>query len=594
MTRDNARPVLGREKSALGETNLVWPFSGGDVGDIGRNGTFVHEAIPRAGPDDVIARVDTVCICSSDVKIIRMGADHPLFNGRDLAVSPVVLGHELSVTVTDVGANWARRYRRGQRLGVQPAIFRDGERLTVGIDLPGGFSRYIRLDRTLLGASGAPYVFDVPENISAATIALLEPYSCVEAAYRPNSRTSLQPDGRLLIMGGPGGEDVSLRLDVRLSEAMLVDAPLALERWAREHAANVAMARALPDGQELFDDIILVGQLSRETIEKAFALLRRDGLLALIAAQETREMVAADAARIHYHGLAVVGAPGPVADDAFDASRNRFDLKPGGTALILGAGGAMGRMHVHRALEHGERPRRNHRNLPQGSPPRGAAGGISGLWRGGADANSSSSRMTDLEPELRRRFPAGVDDAVVVAPSIPAIERAATLLAAGGMLVLFAGVSFGQPCRLPLYRVATDGIRITGSTGSTVEDQLSVLRSVTGGTLDLTQNLEAVAGFDAVPDALKAVTEGRVNGKVAIYPGVLGLPLTPITALKSASATAMRGGRLKMRRQSRAGRETRTIRGDLDDALYHRHRHRNDGHQGRNIQRGRRSRRNGV
>jgi len=86
-----------------------------------------------------------------------------------------------------------------------------------------------------------------------------------------------------------------------------------------------------------------------------------------------------------------------------------------------------------------------------------------------------------------------------------------------------------------LYRVATDGIRITGSTGSTVEDQLSVLKSVMEGTLDPTQNLEAVAGFDAVPDALKAVTEGRVNGKVAIYPGVLGLPLTPIAALKQAS-----------------------------------------------------------
>ncbi len=57
------------------------------------------------------------------------------------------------------------------------------------------------------------------------------------------------------------------------------------------------------------------------------------------------------------------------------------------------------------------------------------------------------------------------------------------------------------------------------------------------GTLDPTQNLEAVAGFDAIPDALKAVTEGRVNGKVAVYPGVLGLPLTPIAALKRAGIT---------------------------------------------------------
>jgi D-arabinose 1-dehydrogenase-like Zn-dependent alcohol dehydrogenase len=535
MTKDTARPASDRGDSASMEVNLVWPFAGGDVGDLGRDGTFVRESVPQAGPDDVVARVDTVCICSSDVKIIRMGSDHPLFTERDLAVSPVVLGHELSVTVTDVGANWAGRYRSGQRLGVQPAIFRDGERLTVGIDLPGGFSRYIRLDRTLLGANGAPYVFEVPEDISAATIALLEPYSCVEAAYRPNSRTSLLPGGRVLVIGGPGGDDVSLGVEVGVSEAVLVDAPPALERWARDHAESVATARTLLEGQDLFDDVILAGRHPSETLERAFGLLRRDGLLALVAAQQSRETVVIDAARIHYHGLGLVGAPGPLADIAYDAERNRFDLKPGGSALILGAGGAMGRMHVHRAIGMADGPRTIIATSRKGSRLQALREDFGALAaRRGCELVVVEDE--DLADELRRRFPEGVDDAVVVAPSIAAIERAASFVAYGGMLVLFAGVSFGQPCRLPLYRVSTAGIRITGSTGSTVEDQLSVLKNVMEGTLDPTRNLEAVAGFDAVPAALKAVTEGRVNGKVAIYPGVLGLPLTPIAALKQTSA----------------------------------------------------------
>jgi D-arabinose 1-dehydrogenase-like Zn-dependent alcohol dehydrogenase len=321
-----------------------------------------------------------------------------------------------------------------------------------------------------------------------------------------------------------------------VSEAVLIDAPQALEQWARDHAESIATARTLPDGQDLFDDVILAGRHPSESVEQAFRLLRRNGLLTLVAGQKSRESVVTDAARIHYHGLGLVGAPGPLADVAYGAERNRFDLKPGGSALILGAGGAMGRMHVHRALGMADGPRTIIATSRRG--PR-----LEALLRDfGTLATRRGCELVvvgddGLGDVLRRRFPEGVDDAVVVAPSIAAIERAADVLAPGGLLVLFAGVSFGQPCRLPLYRVATDGVRITGSTGSTVDDQLSVLRSVMAGTLDPTHNLEAVAGFDAVPDALKAVTEGRVNGKVAIYPGVLGLPLTPIAAFRQASVT---------------------------------------------------------
>jgi hypothetical protein len=95
---------------------------------------------------------------------------------------------------------------------------------------------------------------------------------------------------------------------------------------------------------------------------------------------------------------------------------------------------------------------------------------------------------------------------------------------------------FGKPCRLPLGRIATDGARFTGSTGSTVADQLAVLDRVMDGTLDLSGNLQAVGGLAALPDALEAVTEGRVSGKIAIYPGRIDLPLTPIGALEPVDA----------------------------------------------------------
>ncbi|WP_309085658.1 alcohol dehydrogenase catalytic domain-containing protein [Chelativorans sp.] len=508
--------------------SLSWPFEGGDVGDIGREGRFVTATLGAAGPDELIARVDAVCICSSDIKIIRMGSSHALFRERDLSESPVVLGHELAVTLVDVGANWRHRYRPGQRLGLQPAVLAGSERLTVGVDLPGGLSQFIKLDPTLLDGERKPYLFDVPPDLSAAEVAMLEPYACVEAAFRPNSRVGLKEGGRLLIWGAPDASHHTLSAEVFPAEAVLIDAPPALESWARAHTRQVTVWQGEPAGDEAFDDIVLCGRHEPARIAAALRMLRKGGLLAMVAADPNPLPVDVDIARIHYHEIAVVGARGPEVDEAFGPARNRFEVKPGGTMLILGAGGAMGRIHTHRALELKDGPKRVIATSRKGSR-------LEALRRDFAPMAKAHGRelvvLEDAELEAALSGLGEVDDAVVVAPSVAAVERAAAMLAPGGMLVVFAGVAMGEPCRLPLSRIVSDGLRITGSTGSTVSDQLGVLERVKRGELDLTENLEAVAGFDAVPAALKAVMEGRFSGKVAIYPGILGLPLTPVSAL---------------------------------------------------------------
>lgn len=512
-------------------SNLSWPFSGGDVSDIGEQGRFVSAPLAPAGPDELIARVDCVCICSSDIKIIRMGSAHALFRNRDLAAAPMVLGHELAVTLVEVGENWHGRYRPGQRIGLQPAVFVDGQRRTIGFDLPGGLSQYIRLDPTLLDGDLEPYLFDAPAGVSAAAIALLEPYACVEAAFRPNSRTGLKPGGRVLIVGGEDAADFTLSAEAAHAEAVLVDAPPALEDWARARAGAVTAAAQMPEGAEQFDDIILCGRHDAATIAAAIALLRKGGLLVLAAREPDPEPVDVDVARIHYHEVGIVGTRGPRVDDAFGPERNRFEVKRGGTTLVLGAGGAMGRIHTHRALELDGGPARLIVTSRKGDRLDGLRRDFSGLAEAhGRDFHvlEDATALADLEA----LSPGGVDDAVVVAPDVSAIERSAAALAPGGMLVIFAGIPLGQTCRLPLSRIVTDGLRITGSTGCTVADQLGVLERLLRGELDPTENLEAVAGFESVPEAFAAVMQGRVNGKVAIYPGIVGLTLTRVETLR--------------------------------------------------------------
>ena len=61
-----------------------------------------------------------------------------------------------------------------------------------------------------------------------------------------------------------------------------------------------------------------------------------------------------------------------------------------------------------------------------------------------------------------------------------------------------------------------------------------MLDHVLAGRLDLANNLEAVSGFRHLPEALEAVSSGRVSGKIAIYPFVDDLPMTPVSRLVAA------------------------------------------------------------
>ncbi|MFT4129317.1 alcohol dehydrogenase catalytic domain-containing protein [Labrys sp. (in: a-proteobacteria)] len=519
--------------SGLPALNRSWPFAGGGIRDIGMDGRYVDEPQAPAGPDEVIARIDAVCICSSDIKIIRMGKAHPLFADRDLADSPAVLGHEMALTIVDAGANWRDRFRPGDRLGLQPAIMVEGRRRTVGMDLPGAFAEYIRLDARVLAGEG-PYVFPVPADVSAATIAMLEPYACVEAAYRPNCRTSLKSGGRLLVVEAVPGT----RFDRPApdGEVVLVGAGEAARAWAGG-AASVAWHESLDAfaaseaGQASYDDIILAGRLDAEATARLANCLAKGGLMVLVGSELGHESVILDAARIHYHELSFLGSPGPSLSEAFLPARTRFELRAGGIALVLGAGGAMGRIHTHRALELKDGPATVIATSRKGARLKALEDDFAPLAR---QHGKTLVVIEDGEVEacVARLAPEGCDDVVVVAPEVAVIERGARLMRADGMLVLFAGMPFGQPCALPLGLVSSANARITGSTGCTVADQLAVLDRVVEGSLELSGNLEAVAGLGALPDALEAVNAGKVSGKIAIYPALLDLPVTPVRDLR--------------------------------------------------------------
>jgi threonine dehydrogenase-like Zn-dependent dehydrogenase len=125
----------------------------------------------------------------------------------------------------------------------------------------------------------------------------------------------------------------------------------------------------------------------------------------------------------------------------------------------------------------------------------------------------------------------GFDDVVTIAPDLNSIAQAYRLLAPGGGLNVFAGVPVGSTAPLDLTRVWRDGVRLWGTSGSTIADLREIVRRVESGALDTDTVVAAVGGIGAVAEGLMGVRDARFLGKTVIYPQLADLPLLSVAEL---------------------------------------------------------------
>ena len=88
---------------------------------------------------------------------------------------------------------------------------------------------------------------------------------------------------------------------------------------------------------------------------------------------------------------------------------------------------------------------------------------------------------------------------------------------------------------LDLSNIYLGGTQITGSAGSTIHDQASVMRKVAAGNLTTANAVAAVGGLDAARDGMQGLMDGRFPGKMVIFPQVESFPLTALADLKTAA-----------------------------------------------------------
>ena len=201
--------------------NYAWYYLGNGIETFGINGKPSKYEMKLPGKDEILARVDAVALCASDIKMIRMGNDYPLFKNRDFHKDPAILGHELSLTIEEVGENLKDRWKKGMRVGVQPDVYMSSVRYCMGVNVDGGMQHYILLPKPVFYSDQGETIFEVDKNLSYASVAQLEPNACAEASYRAWGRNEFDKEGSILIYIGPEG-DQEYMLDKELEHKKVV------------------------------------------------------------------------------------------------------------------------------------------------------------------------------------------------------------------------------------------------------------------------------------------------------------------------------------------------------------------------------------
>jgi threonine dehydrogenase-like Zn-dependent dehydrogenase len=540
-----------RADAPLPDKNRIWPLYGAGFENLGQEAEPIEVPMPEPGPDELLVRHDACGLCFSDIKVIKQGQSHTRIF-KDMKTDPVVLGHEVSMTVVKVGADLKDQYKVGQRFIIQADIYKDGVNYAYGYMIQGGLSEYAVIDQRILNGDHGNYLIPVQPDTGYAESALTEPWACVIAAYELSYRTGLKPGGTAWFIGTPKAQAMyeigaGFDGDMHPARVILTDVPADFAAWIRGRADELNIEIVERDGlpldeygsicevaPEAVDDIVILGA-DADVIEAASPMLAMHGIVCLMAREPLGRTVGVDVGRVHYHRWTYVGSTGTDIAQAYSAHPVRSSLKPGGRALFVGAGGPMGRMHVQRAIQ-----------LENG-PSVVVSTDISDprlqdmVETFGPEAEASGVEMVTLNPMDREAYASGIarftdpgfDDIVVLAPVAGVISEASTYLAPGGVMNVFAGVLRGTMSQIDLSRVYLDDTRVIGHTASSVDDLKLMLYQAENDLLAPNRSVAAIGSLEAAHDGLEALQDAVYPGKVVIFPNIKPLPVTSLPELKA-------------------------------------------------------------
>lgn len=528
-----------------GKTNRLWPLYGAGLENFGKNDLPIEVPFPTFSADELLVRHDACGLCFSDIKVIRLGQDHPRIY-RNMQENPVVLGHEVVMTVVGVGENLKDQYAPGDRFILQADIFVDGVGYAYGYEIQGGLSQYNVIDQRVLNGDHGNYLIPIKKTTGYAESALVEPWACVIAAYYLRFRTGLKNQGTAWFVGPDKGDfTISKGFDRNAHPAVLKLTKMdgKFGEWLRAEAETMGIPvieinsidavtdEPEPDNQA--DDIVLLSP-SEELIEKISPYLSYEGTLAYSTDQHFSRKVNIDVGRIHYNRWLIVGGKDKDISDLYSRTPTRSKLVQGGRAMFVGAGGPMGRMHVQHAIEAAEHPD----TIVCSDVSDDRLASLKATFD--ADALEKKIDMVYVNPMQKDAYQKamakfehiGFDDIVMLAPIPAVISDAARWLAPKGVMNIFAGVARGTTAQLDLNDLVFKDVRVIGHSASVIDDMLTMLEQVESGQLSTNRSVAAVGSLEAAKDGLQSLIDAKYPGKVVIFPNIKPLPLTSVPDLQ--------------------------------------------------------------
>ncbi|NPV70090.1 MAG: zinc-binding dehydrogenase [Firmicutes bacterium] len=266
---------------------------------------------PKAGPGEVIIKVESALTCGTDVKTFRRG--HPMRKG------PGLFGHECSGTIVETGPG-VTKFKVGDRIATHNSApcnacyyckVGDTSMCANGTWLEGAFAQYVKVPAPIVNKN----MFKMPDGLSFRAAALLEPLAC--AVYGADGAGIRLAD--TVVVNGAGPIGLMLLRCAASQGARVICCDLSEERLAvakKLGAAETINASKVDDQVKAVRDLTAEGRgvdVAIEAVglpeiwEKTILMARKGGTVVLFGGCKSGTTITLSTELMHYSQLTLKG-----------------------------------------------------------------------------------------------------------------------------------------------------------------------------------------------------------------------------------------------------------------------------------------------
>ncbi len=525
------------------ETQYAVQLTGADTLELNESKP-VHKPVGR----QILAKVRAVGLCFSDLKLLKQFDQHPrkapIVAGIEPAVleslpsyvpgdKPTVPGHEVAAEIVAVGDE-VQHHRVGELVMVQ-ADYRPlktaGSNGAFGYNFEGGLQEFILMDeRVVMGTDGERYLIPAEDHKgTASSVALVEPWACVENSYVTIERRTLKPGGQTLIVVEPGhqadGVDEAFSPDGKPAHVTMMCGDETQVQKVRDHGLEVSLSGGedLPD--EGFDDILYFG-VSKEGIDALNDKLAKGGIFNIIqGGRKIGRPISVGVGRVHYGGTRWIGTTSSSAGVSYQVIPQTGEIRRGDRVLVIGAGGPMGQMHTIRNISAG------FRNISVVATDFDNERLHALREKAGPIAAKRGCPLEVINPK-RQEVDGDFTYFALMAPVGALVEQAIEDADEGALINIFAGIPAPTRHDLDLDTYIAKQCFMFGTSGSRITDMKIVLTKVLSGKLDTDLSVDAVSGMAGAVEGIRAVEDRSIAGKIIVYPQLREMGLIPLDEME--------------------------------------------------------------